>query len=790
MFLYKENFVNVARVALFVSLVGAAFSNEVSAQSVPSPWVAGDIGSPALVGGVTYNQGTYTVNAAGKDIWSTADQFHFVYQRITGDVDISLRVRSVSRASGWSKTGVMIRETLSSGSRHAFALLSASNGYGFHTRIDPNGFTDAATGVTGAAPGWVRLVRSGSQIEAFRSANGTTWISLGVDVVPMADSVYVGIATTSHTTSATTKAVLDTLRVTATATPPPPPPTNQLPVVTLTGPASGATYVAPASVPLTATASDTDGSIARVEFYSGTTLLGTDTTAPYSFTWSSVPAGGYSLTAAAYDNVGAKVTSAAKTVTVSTTSSTAIPAPWTASDIGSPALAGSASYTGGVFSVNGAGIDIWDTADQFQFVYQAVAGDVEIVARVKSLTRAQDYTNAGVMIRATMGANAAHGYTTATSSQGVFFRRRVATGSVTSSVRQANVAAPVWVRLVRRGTLVTSYFSSDGSNWTAIGSQTLPLGSVAYVGLAVNSHDAAARTTATFSNVSVTTSTQNQVPVVALTAPASGASYVAPASVALTATASDTDGTIARVEFYSGTTLLGTDTSSPYSFTWSSAAAGTYSLTAVAYDNAGATGTSAARTITVTPTANHVPVVSLTGPASGATYVAPGSVPLTATASDTDGTIARVEFYSGATLLGTDTSSPYSFTWSSVPAGSYSLTAAAYDNVGAKVTSAARTITVTAVTTAPPTAIAFHASVDHATVMSYRLDVFASGANPATATPVATSDLAKGTPDASGDITVNRATFFSAMAAGNYLATVTSVGSAGSSQSLSVAFTR
>jgi hypothetical protein len=115
----------------------------------------------------------------------------------------------------------------------------------------------------------------------------------------------------------------------------------------------------------------------------------------------------------------------------------------------------------------------------------------------------------------------------------------------------------------------------------------------------------------------------------------------------------------------------------------------------------------------------------------------------------------------------------------------------AYDNLGARVTSAARSITVTgSTTTSPPTAVAFQASVDHATVTSYRLDVFASGANPATATPVATSDLAKPAPDVNGEIIVNRSTFFSNLAAGTYQATVSAIGSGGTSRSTAVTFTR
>ena len=93
---------------------------------------------------------------------------------------------------------------------------------------------------------------------------------------------------------------------------------------------------------------------------------------------------------------------------------------------------------------------------------------------------------------------------------------------------------------------------------------------------------------------------------------------------------------------------------------------------------------------------NQAPTVSLTAPANGASYVAPASITLTANAADSDGTVAKVEFFQGATLLGTDTAAPYSFSWTNVSAGSYSLTAKATDNAGKATISAAVNITVTA----------------------------------------------------------------------------------------------
>jgi chitinase/chitodextrinase len=87
-------------------------------------------------------------------------------------------------------------------------------------------------------------------------------------------------------------------------------------------------------------------------------------------------------------------------------------------------------------------------------------------------------------------------------------------------------------------------------------------------------------------------------PSVQITAPVNGASFTAPASISIAASASD-DGAITKVDFFRGTTLLGTDSSAPYSFSWTGVAQGSYSLTAVATDDSGVTATSAVVTLTV-----------------------------------------------------------------------------------------------------------------------------------------------------------------------------------------------
>jgi hypothetical protein len=121
------------------------------------------------------------------------------------------------------------------------------------------------------------------------------------------------------------------------------------------------------------------------------------------------------------------------------------------------------------------------------------------------------------------------------------------------------------------------------------------------------------------------------------------------------------------------------------------------------------------------------------------------------------------------------------------------LKAVAYDTAGAKGTSSTVSISVAAstTTTTAPRAVSFQKSADHSTlVTSYRLDVFASTANPSTATPVKSVSLGKPTPDSTGLITVDESSFFSALASGSYLATVSAIGSGGTSRSAAVAFTR
>ncbi|HZX80087.1 MAG TPA: Ig-like domain-containing protein [Lysobacter sp.] len=208
----------------------------------------------------------------------------------------------------------------------------------------------------------------------------------------------------------------------------------------------------------------------------------------------------------------------------------------------------------------------------------------------------------------------------------------------------------------------------------------------------------------------------NVPPSAQLTAPASGAQVTAPATIALAATATDSDGSIIGVDFYADATLIATDNVAPYTANWNTAQAGTYSLKAVARDNGGLAGASAVAIVTVR--ANTPPSVQLTAPASGGQGTAPTTINVAASAADSDGSIAAVDFYADSTLIGTATSAPYSTSWNATQAGTYSLTAVARDNGGAAATSTAVVVSVPAPAPAPPATVQVSAPV----VRSYVYD--------------------------------------------------------------------
>ncbi len=372
-------------------------------------------------------------------------------------------------------------------------------------------------------------------------------------------------------------------------------PVNIVPSVSLTSPSGGATFIEGANINITANASDSDGTVTKVEFYQGSTKLGEDTSSPYSYSWNNVQPGSYSLTAKATDNEGATTTSSTVNITVNSSGG------------------GTTEYfveSGGILSIE---------AEHFD---GSVAGSGSTSGSSLEVFTDTNASN-GEGIRATpnTGVNAGAttngpGYT-----YDVYFNT---TGTYKVWIRMLGAGGgdDSW-HIGLDGTLLTGggYGLGDTQpNWTWVNDVMAGPTGITMNVTTPGAHtinvwmreDGAQLDKLVFTQGAVPTGagpaesprgdgsgTPNVAPVVSLTAPANAATFTEGNSINITADASDSDGSVDKVEFYQGSTKLGEDTSSPYNYTWNNAQVGSYTLTAKAIDDKGAETTSSGVSVTV-----------------------------------------------------------------------------------------------------------------------------------------------------------------------------------------------
>lgn len=188
---------------------------------------------------------------------------------------------------------------------------------------------------------------------------------------------------------------------------------------------------------------------------------------------------------------------------VALTTGSALPSGWESRDVGSVGAVGSAVASGGTFTLNGAGADIWGSADAFHFASRALAGNGEIVARVATIAGSDAWIKVGVMMRHTTHANSAHAFMLVSAGKGIAFQRRTVSGGVSTNTGSTG-GAPSWVKLSRRGDVITASVSTNGTTWRIVGSDVFGMFGDIEVGLAVSSHDPTRVATATFDSVTVT----------------------------------------------------------------------------------------------------------------------------------------------------------------------------------------------------------------------------------------------------------------------------------------------
>ncbi len=548
-------------------------------------------------------------------------------------------------------------------------------------------------------------------------------------------------------------------------------PANQNPAIKLTSPANNASVVSGSNVSLNTETTDADGTVAKVEFFANDIKIGEAVSAPWSFNWNRPAQGNYSLKAVATDDKGAKTTSAAISFSVAAPAANQNPTVSITSPTDKTALSVGASLT---INVNAADADglvarieffagavkigekttapwtmVWSNLAQGDHVLTAKAVDnknAETVSAAMTVTVKPVIPPAMVpppvaVVPAPPPAivpppivapvppapapvpPASSGVSVTSPSEGAIFTEG------DNVLFSASVPA---------GTAKVEFFINNGY-W--IGQRTLAPWQMGWNGVSVGQYVLSVKVTASNGAVTVSPSIRvivkakgapdpvvlapapNQLPLVAVTSPKAAAQFEEGNAITITASASDADGSVAKVEFFANSIRIGEQTSAPWTMVWNNAPKGNHSITAKVTDNRNASVTSAAVSITINsksaipqPVPAPMPVavapaivpaivpapapvpapvatgLSITSPADGAVFTEGDNVLFSASAPA--GT-AKVEFFiNNGYWIGQRTSAPWQMGWNGVSVGQYVLSVKATASNGAVSVSPSIRVTV------------------------------------------------------------------------------------------------
>lgn len=179
---------------------------------------------------------------------------------------------------------------------------------------------------------------------------------------------------------------------------------------------------------------------------------------------------------------------------------------WTSTDVGAVGPAGSATLSADTWTVSGSGADIWGASDAFQFLHQTSGESGSLSVHVDDLQNTNAFAKAGLMIRASLSADAPMAIVDVKPDGGIEFMARPAAGPV-NVVASGSLHYPMWLHIGWAGDSVNASISQDGATWTPLGSVQVALPSTPQAGLAVTSHDNSQLTTAHFDQLSAVSST-------------------------------------------------------------------------------------------------------------------------------------------------------------------------------------------------------------------------------------------------------------------------------------------
>lgn len=187
-----------------------------------------------------------------------------------------------------------------------------------------------------------------------------------------------------------------------------------------------------------------------------------------------------------------------------------VPSGWSKKNIGNVKSEGKVNYNKSSFTIKSSGGDISGEKSGFNFVYQNIDGDKAITALVTGLDNANALAKAGIIISEGLKADSRYAALTITPDNGISTEDSISIGSDAANKTSSEWKAPIWLRIVREGNIISRYTSSDGKAWSYIDEINIPkLNQKLYIGMAVASHDKSAAE-AKFDNVSVTDSDKLQ----------------------------------------------------------------------------------------------------------------------------------------------------------------------------------------------------------------------------------------------------------------------------------------
>ncbi len=299
---------------------------------------------------------------------------------------------------------------------------------------------------------------------------------------------------------------------------------NPYPDVNITSPVNGTSYIYGSPITITANATDTNGTITQVDFYSDSTYLGSSTTSPYTFVWSLPTLSNHLLTAWATDSFGGlRISCGVSVVTqaAAVQENSPLPSPWKDYDLIYTSLPGSSTYNSGTFTLTGSGngqsYDPPNTPDSSYYVTQPLCGDGSIIARVTSISAQGGYPGAfGLMMRENLTPTAQSYWIYCSQPYIAPSWFSTASGNPPTCGNNSLPSLPFWLKLERIGNTFTTYTSSNGTSWVPWGSPSgcpiiINTSSTVYVGMYVYNgpQDYA---TVTFDNVSVSMSCSPTTP--------------------------------------------------------------------------------------------------------------------------------------------------------------------------------------------------------------------------------------------------------------------------------------